>query len=214
MKKLHHVVVYVSVLLYLTVISVESQSCASLDTSALKASLGNPESLGWSDPDPCKWVHVMCFNNLVTDIQIGSYNLKGTLPPDLNNLAFLKKLQVMKNQLSGPLPFISRSKALQQFIVNGNNFPFISSYFFTGTIPDLLELSNLNFGLRCKWLSGIVPSSLVNRPKLAIPNLTDNYLQGITPKFDTTKVEVDMIVESNYFWLDEPGVAFDPRVDL
>ncbi|KAK0605910.1 hypothetical protein LWI29_032076 [Acer saccharum] len=53
MKKLD-VVVCVSILLYLTV-SVESQSISSPDTPpmlALKASLGNPEGLGWSDPDP------------------------------------------------------------------------------------------------------------------------------------------------------------------
>ncbi|KAK1592031.1 hypothetical protein Q3G72_018078 [Acer saccharum] len=334
MKKLHHVVVCL-VLLYVTVVSVESQSSASLDTPsmlALKACLGNPESLGWSDTDPCKWAHVMCFNNRVTDIQIGSQNLKGTLPPDLNNLTFLKKLEVMQNQLSGPLPFLSGLNALQQFLVNENNFSFISSDFFTGltalqiiyldynpflpwqipeslkhasglqifsanaanvtgtlpdflnrdifprlehlhlafnhlqgpiplsfantflqslwlneqkcefrlngsiavlqnmtyltqvwihfndftgTTPDLSGLSNLNYlSLRGNGLTGIVPSSLVNHPKLAIVNLTDNYLQGPTPKFDTTRVEVDMKAGSNYFCLDEPGVACDPRVDL
>ncbi|TXG72660.1 hypothetical protein EZV62_001239 [Acer yangbiense] len=292
--------------LSVTVVSVESQSSASLDTPsmlALKASLGNPESLGWSDTDPCKWAHVMCFNNRVTDIQIGSQNLKGTLPPDLNNLTFLKKLEVMQNQLSGQLPILSGLNALQQFLVNENNFSFISSDFFTGltalqiiyldynpflpwqipeslkhasglqifsanaanvtgtlpdflnrdtfprlehlhlafnnlqgpiplsfansflqslwlneqtsTIPDLSGLSNLNYlSLRGNGLSGIVPSSLVNHLKLAIVNLTDNYLQGPTPKFDTTRVEVDMKAGSNSFCLDEPGVACDPRIDL
>ncbi|KAK4855280.1 hypothetical protein QYF36_005662 [Acer negundo] len=269
MKKLHHVVVCV-VLLYVTVVSVESKSCASLDTLsmlAFKASLRNPESLGWSDTDPCKWAHVMCFNNRVTDIQIGSQNPKGTLPPDLNNLTFLKKLEVMQNQLSGSLPILSRLNALQQFLVNENNFSFISLDFFiglqifsanaanvagtlsdflnrdmfprlnrsiavlqnmtyltevwlhfndfTGSIPDLSRLSNLNYSsLRGNWLSGIVPSSMVNHPKLAIVNLTGNYLQGPTPKFDTTRVEMDMKAGSNSFCLDEPGVACDPRVDL
>ncbi|KAI9195651.1 hypothetical protein LWI28_016943 [Acer negundo] len=217
MKKLHHVVVCV-VLLYVTVVSVESKSCASLDTLsmlAFKASLRNPESLGWSDTDPCKWAHVMCFNNRVTDIQIGSQNPKGTLPPDLNNLTFLKKLEVMQNQLSGSLPILSRLNALQQFLVNENNFSFISLDFFIGSIPDLSRLSNLNYSsLRGNWLSGIVPSSMVNHPKLAIVNLTGNYLQGPTPKFDTTRVEMDMKAGSNSFCLDEPGVACDPRVDL
>ncbi|TXG57104.1 hypothetical protein EZV62_018417 [Acer yangbiense] len=81
---------------------------------------------------------------------------------------------------------------------------------FIGPIPDLSGLGNLNhLSLRDNQLSGIIPSILVNHPKLAIVNLTYNFLQRPTPKFDTSKVEVDIIAEANVFCLDAPDVACD-----
>ncbi|KAK1562678.1 hypothetical protein Q3G72_015694 [Acer saccharum] len=86
---------------------------------------------------------------------------------------------------------------------------------FTGPMPNLSGLSNLNqLSLRDNNLMGIVPLSVVNHPKLAIVNLTNNYLQGPTPKFDTSKVAVDMNKGSNNFCLDKPGTPYDDRVNI
>ncbi|KAH7526062.1 hypothetical protein ACOSP7_019301 [Xanthoceras sorbifolium] len=332
MQKLHVVVSLLLYLIYLTV-SVQSQNSPDAPSmQALKASLGNPENLGWSDPDPCKWSHVQCVNNRVTNIQIGDQNLKGTLPLELNNLTSLTKLEVMRNQLSGSIPSLAGLNSLQQVLFNDNNFAYIPPDFFsgltslqiisldynpfsaweitdnlkdasglqifsanganvtgtipdflggdtfpglttlhlafnnlqgpipfsfaktsiqslwlngqksdsklngsiaviqsmtyltevwlhgnrfTGPIPDLSGLSNLNYlSLRDNQLTGTVPFSVVNLPNLAKLNLTNNLLQGPTPKFDTSKVDVDMIAGTNNFCLDEPGVACDSRVDV
>ncbi|KAL5760820.1 hypothetical protein ACOSP7_019306 [Xanthoceras sorbifolium] len=332
MKKLH---VGFSLLLYILCFAVSVQSQSSPDASsmqALKASIGNPTTLGWSDPNPCKWAKVECVNNRVTKIQIGDQNLKGTLPPDLKNLTSLTKLEVMKNQLSGPIPSLAGLNSLQEVLFNNNGFTYVPPDFFkgmtslqtiyfdynplsawqipeslkdasglqifsanganvtgsipdflggdtfpglttlhlafnnlqgsiplsfaktsiqnlwlnsrktdsklngsiaviqnmtdltevwlhgnqfTGPIPDLSGLSNLNhLSLRDNQLTGIVPLSVVKLPKLAIVNLTNNLLQGPTPKFDNSKVAVDMNNGSNRFCLDEPGAACDDRVNI
>ncbi|KAJ0096052.1 hypothetical protein Patl1_15624 [Pistacia atlantica] len=290
---------------------------------ALKTSIGNPPNLGWTDPNPCKWEHVDCSDNRVTKIQIGSQSLKGTLPPDLRNLTSLTVLEVMKNELSGPIPSLAGLSSLQEVLFNDNNFTYFPPDFFsgltslqtisldynsfevweipvsltnattlqkfsanganvtgtvpgflggdvfpglkslnlamnnlhgqlpesfagsaietlwlngqnsdtklngsvsllqnmtsltqvwlhmnqfTGPLPDLSGLTGLkDFSLRDNQLTGIVPSSLVNLPGLSTVNLTNNLLQGPTPKFDTSKIRVDMRTGSNSFCLDDPG---------
>ncbi|TXG73318.1 hypothetical protein EZV62_001897 [Acer yangbiense] len=191
MKKLD-VVVCVSVLLYLTV-SVESQSISSPDTPpmlALKASLGNLKSLGWSDPDPYKWTHV-----------------SWTIPDfvEANTFPGLKHLHLAFNNIQGPIPLGFGNTFLQSLWLNRQ----------MSLIPDLSGLTDLNhLSSRDNNLTGIVPLSVLNHPKLAIVNLTNNYLQGLTPKFDTSKVAVDMNKGSNSFCLDEPVTPCDDRVNI
>ncbi|KAK4842380.1 hypothetical protein QYF36_020588 [Acer negundo] len=319
--------------LFCFAVSVESQS--SPDASSmleLRKSIGNPTSLGWSDPNPCKWVQVKCDgSNRVTKIQIGNQNLKGKLPPDLKNLTYLTILEVMNNQLSGAIPSLAGLSSLTDVLFNKNNFTEMSQDFFTGltslrkiyldynpfspwqipetlkdasslqifsanqanitgTIPDFLggdtfsgleqlhlafnylqgpiplsiaktitslwlngqngehqlngsiaviqnmtaltevwlhgnqftgpipDLSGLislkQLSLRYNHLTGIVPLSLINLPGLAIVNLTNNFLQGPTPKFDTSIVALDMDEGTNSFCLDQPGTSCDDRVNI
>ncbi|KAJ0038334.1 hypothetical protein Pint_22482 [Pistacia integerrima] len=299
---------------------------------ALKTSIGNPPNLGWTDPNPCKWEHVACSDNRVTKIQIGSQSLKGTLPPDLRNLTSLTVLEVMKNELSGPIPSLAGLSSLQEVLFNDNNFTYFPPDFFsgltslqtisldynsfevweipvsltnattlqkfsanganvtgtipgflggdvfpglkslnlamnnlhgqlpesfagsaietlwlngqnsdtklngsvsllqnmtsltqvwlhmnqfTGPLPDLSGLTGLkDFSLRDNQLTGIVPSSLVNLPGLSTVNLTNNLLQGPTPKFDTSKIRVDMRTGSNSFCLDDPGFPCASQVNI
>ncbi|XP_044493019.1 receptor protein kinase TMK1-like isoform X2 [Mangifera indica] len=299
---------------------------------ALKTSLADPASLGWNDPDPCKWKHVACSKDKrVIRIQIGSLGLKGTLPPDIRNLTSLTKLEVMKNELTGPIPSLAGLSSLQEVLFNNNSFSFMPLDFFsgltslqsisldynpfesweipesltnattlqifsanganvtgtipwfiggnvfpglkslnlarnnlhgqlpqsfagsaietlwlngqngdtklngsvsllqnmtslvqvwlhgnqfTGPLPDLSGLTGLkDFSLRDNQLTGIVPLSLVNLPGLSRVNLTNNLLQGPTPKFDTSRVGVDMKNGSNSFCLDEPGVSCASQVN-
>ncbi|KAK3222121.1 hypothetical protein Dsin_009146 [Dipteronia sinensis] len=321
--------------LYLVCFAVSVESQSSPDTSsmlALRASIGNPTSLGWSDPNPCNWRQVKCDGSKrVTKIQIGNQNLKGKLPPDLKNLTSLTILEVMKNQLSGPIPSLAGLSSLTDVLFNNNNFTEMPPDFFTGlmslqkiyldynsfspwqipetlkdasslqifsanqanitgTIPDFLggdtfsgleqlhlafnylqgpiplsiantitslwlngqngepklngsiaviqnmttltevwlhgnqftgpvpDLSGLislkQLSLRDNRLTGIVPLSVLNLPGLAIVNLTNNLLQGPTPKFDTSIVAVDMDKGSNSFCLDQPGTSCDDRVNI
>ncbi|KAL6959631.1 mitogen activated protein kinase [Sarracenia purpurea var. burkii] len=297
---------------------------------ALKMSLNPPEELGWSDPDPCKWNHVGCSDDKrVTRIQIGHQNLQGTLPPNLSNLTQLQRLELQRNNISGPLPSFSGLSSLQVLILSNNQFSSIPNDFFsgmsslqsveidgnpfsawelpesllnastlqnfsansanlTGKIPGFLGpdefpgmvnlhlafnglegelpasfsgslieslwvngqtskgkltggidvIKNMTF-LKEAWLhsnrfsgplpdfsglkrleilsvrdnsfTGPVPASLVNLQSLKIVNLTNNLLQGPTPKFNDS-VTVDMTNDTNSFCLTKPGDC-DRQVD-
>ncbi|KAL6228345.1 hypothetical protein ACLB2K_002295 [Fragaria x ananassa] len=88
---------------------------------ALKKSLNPPASFGWSDPDPCKWSYVGCSDDKrVTRIQIGHQNIQGTLPPSLQNLTQLERLELQWNNISGPLPSLSGLGSLQVLLLSNN----------------------------------------------------------------------------------------------
>ncbi|GFZ00351.1 leucine-rich repeat protein kinase family protein [Actinidia rufa] len=316
--------------LFSAFVMVHSQSSTS-DASAMQAlreSLNPPTSLGWTGADPCNWNHVDCSNDKrVIRIQIGHQNLKGSLPPSLSSLTALQKLELMSNQLTGPVPSLAGLSSLQFLLLSDNNFSSIPSDFFlgmtslqgvfldynpfsawaipenlrnasnlqafsansaniTGKIPDFfaefaslttlhLALNSLegglpssfsgssiqslwlngqhsdsnlngsvsviqnmtqltevwlhtnsfsgplpdfsgltglqNFSVRDNGITGPVPGSFVGLQSLKVVNLTNNLLQGMTPKFDSS-VEVDLITGTNSFCLSDPGVACDSRV--
>ncbi|KAJ0038121.1 hypothetical protein Pint_22477 [Pistacia integerrima] len=334
MKNAHFAVFIFLLSLLSLILSVHSQSSPDAAAmQALKTSLGNPANLGWTDPNPCSWDYVVCSNDIrVNQIRIGSQSLKGTLPPDLRNLTSLTTLDVMKNELSGPIPSLAGLSSLQEVLFNDNNFTYFPPDFFsgltslqtisldynsfevweipvsltnattlqkfsanganvtgtipgflggdvfpglkslnlamnnlhgqlpesfagsaietlwlngqnsdtklngsvsllqnmtsltqvwlysnqfTGPLPDLSGLTGLkDFSLRDNQLTGIVPSSLVNLPGLSTVNLTNNLLQGPTPKFDTSKIRVDMRTGSNSFCLDDPGFPCASQVNI
>ncbi|XVF71033.1 hypothetical protein PTKIN_Ptkin12aG0002200 [Pterospermum kingtungense] len=100
---------------------------------ALKNSLSPPESLGWSDPDPCKWNHVVCSEDKrVTRIQVGHQNLQGTLLSNLQNLTQLERLEVQWNNITGPVPSLSGLSSLQVVMLSNNRFTSFPSDFFSG----------------------------------------------------------------------------------
>ncbi|XP_009757873.1 receptor protein kinase TMK1-like [Nicotiana sylvestris] len=319
------------VLLLYVVSSVYSQEGSAANDAAvmqeLKKRINPPSSLGWNDPDPCKWGKVQCTKDgRVTRIQIGNQGLKGSLPPNLNNLTELLVFEVQNNGLTGSLPSFSGLDSLQSLLLNNNGFTSIPTDFFdgltslqsvyldknqfspwsipeslksatsiqtfsavsaniTGTIPDFFDafasLTNLhlsfnnlegslpssfsgsqiqslwlnglkgrlngsiaviqnmtqltelwlqgnafsgplpdfsglsqlqNCSLRDNSLTGPVPNSLVNLPSLKVVVLTNNFLQGPTPKFPSS-VQVDMLADTNSFCLSQPGVPCDSRVN-
>ena len=80
-------------------------------------------------------------------------------------------------------------------------------------ISNLSTLEDLSLGHN--KLTGIFPvSSFNNHPKLTTLNLTNNLLQGPTPRFNNSKLTVDMRTGSNCFCLDDPGLACDSRVNI
>ncbi|XP_055815777.1 receptor protein kinase TMK1-like [Solanum dulcamara] len=313
------------------VVSVYSQGSAATDAAVmqeLKKRISPPSSLNWDGPDPCKWGNVRCTKDgRVTRIQVGDQGMKGSLPPNMNNLTELIVFEVQRNALTGALPSFSGLNSLQSILLNNNGFTSIPSDFFdgmtnlqsvyldynpfspwsvpeslkiasslrtfsaisaniTGKIPDFfggdtfssltdlhLSFNNLEGPLpssfsgsyiQTLWLNGLqsrlngsidvvqnmtgltqlwlhgneftgplpdfsgltqlqdcslrdnsftgpVPYSLVNLPSLKVVNLTNNFLQGPTPKFPSS-VRVDMLDDTNSFCLSQPSPC-DSRVN-
>lgn len=80
----------------------------------------------------------------------------------------------------------------------------------SGPIPDLSKCTNIfDLQLRDNLLAGVVPSSVMNLPKLVNISLSNNNLQGPLPVFGpNVKVELGT---TNGFCRDKPGPC-DPQV--
>ncbi|KAL2241111.1 receptor protein kinase TMK1 [Sesamum indicum] len=184
--------------------------CANSQTSpddasamfALKKSLNPPDELSWSDPDPCKWGHVLCSENRVTRIQIGHQNLAGTLPKELSSLTQLERLEVQWNNISGPLPSLKGLSSLQVLMLSNNQFTLIPDDFFSGMsslqsveidnnplsaweIPESLRNASTlqNFSANSANITGKIPSFLGpdEFPGLTNLHLALNHLEGELP---------------------------------
>ncbi|OMP07909.1 hypothetical protein COLO4_06950 [Corchorus olitorius] len=178
---------------------------------ALKKSLNSPESLGWSDPDPCKWNHVVCSEGRVTRIQIGHQTLQGTLPPNLQNLTSLQRLELQWNEISGPLPSLKGLSSLQVVMLSNNRFTSIPSDFFSGLsslqsveidnnlfsaweIPQSLKDASAlqNFSANSANISGKIPDIFGPDafPGLTILHLAFNSLEGeLPPSFSGSPIQ-------------------------
>ncbi|XP_050227916.1 receptor protein kinase TMK1 [Mercurialis annua] len=195
--------------------TVDSQANPSEDAPvmfALKKTLNVPASLGWSDPDPCKWSHVTCSDeNRVTRIQIGRNSLSGTLPLNLQKLAQLERLELQWNNISGPLPSLSGLSSLQVVMLSDNQFTSIPDDFFAGltslqsveidnnpfstwVIPETLRNASAlqNFSANSASLSGSIPGFLGpdSFPGLTILHLAFNELEGGLPDaFSSSQIQ-------------------------
>ncbi|XP_022865229.1 receptor protein kinase TMK1-like [Olea europaea var. sylvestris] len=170
----------------------------------LKKNINAPSSLGWTDSDPCNWKNVRCSKNdkRVTRIQIGGQGLKGSLPPNLNNLTSLQYFEVQLNELTGSLPSLAGLSSLQSLLLNNNNFTSIPPDFFNGMtslqqvyldynpfsswgIPDSLKSASTlqTFSANSANISGTLPDFLVGDAfsSLVKLHLAFNYLEGPLP---------------------------------
>ncbi|KAG6743277.1 hypothetical protein POTOM_054229 [Populus tomentosa] len=146
---------------------------------SLKKSLNVPDSLGWSDPDPCNWNHVVCSDEKrVTRIQIGRQNLQGTLPSNLQNLAQLERLELQYNNISGPLPSLNGLSSLQVILLSDNKFISVPSDFFTGLSSlQSVEIDNNPFS---NW---VIPESIKNASALQNFSANSANISGSIPGF-------------------------------
>ncbi|KAJ6738512.1 hypothetical protein OIU74_003462 [Salix koriyanagi] len=183
-----------------------ASSQASLDAEvmlSLKKSLNVPDSLGWSDPDPCNWNLVVCSDEKrVTRIQIGRQNLQGTLPSNLQNLTQLERLELQYNNISGNLPSLNGLSSLQVILLSNNKFTSVPSDFFAGlsslqsveidnnpfsnwVIPESIQSASglQNFSANSANISGSIPSFFGPDafPGLTILRLAFNDLEGGLP---------------------------------
>ncbi|KAE8682991.1 putative receptor protein kinase TMK1 [Hibiscus syriacus] len=139
------------------------------------------------------------------ELHVAMNNLEGDLPAWLAGSG-IQSLWVNGQSLTGTIEVIQNMSSSQEVWLHGNQF--------SGPLPDFSMLSGLKkLSLRDNQFTGVVPMPLLNLKTLHIVNLTNNELQGPTPKF-TDGVIVDMTPGSNRFFLDDPGVACDDRVNI
>ncbi|KAD7117596.1 hypothetical protein E3N88_04864 [Mikania micrantha] len=176
--RFHLFIVYLT---SVTVIYVQSQS-SSNDAAvmlALKDNLSPLDSLDWSDPNPCKWQQVQCSrDNRVTRIQVGNQNLKGSLPPTLNNLTELQVLEFQNNKLTGSLPSLAGLTQLQNLLLSRNNFSSIPLHFFDGMSS--LQHVYLDYNGFGSWS---IPDSLKSASTLQVFSATSANITGKIPDF-------------------------------
>ncbi|KAL2349550.1 hypothetical protein Fmac_003550 [Flemingia macrophylla] len=126
---------------------------------AFKNRVSDPgNNLGSWDPSlvtPCTWFHVTCDDNDVNVIRLdlGLFNLSGTLAPELGQLPYLQYLELFGNSLSGNIP--------QEL----------------GNLNSLISMD-----LYDNQLEGNIPASFGNLKSLKFLRVNDNKLAGIIPR--------------------------------
>uniref|UniRef100_A0A803LXN5 non-specific serine/threonine protein kinase n=1 Tax=Chenopodium quinoa TaxID=63459 RepID=A0A803LXN5_CHEQI len=195
--------------------------------------LQNPQLLEWpKDDDPCgsKWKHVFCSGNRVTQIQVQSLGLKGTLPAEFNQLSKISNLGLQRNQFHGKLPTFNGLSDLEFAYLDFNNFDEIPSDFFEGLTsvrvleldnnplnatkgwslpPNVAQLTNLvNFSLTNCNLVGPLPQFLGSLPSLTALRLSYNKLSGVIPmSFNNSMLQI--------LWLnDQEGGGMSGPIDV
>jgi Fibronectin type III domain len=101
----------------------------------------------------CTWFGVTCNagDANVTQINLGSNNLVGTLPATLNQMNALQVFDVSFNQLSGTIPALTGLTALRDFYAYNNQL--------TGSMPTLTGLTALeDFRVHNNQLTGSIPA--------------------------------------------------------
>ncbi|XP_047961906.1 probable LRR receptor-like serine/threonine-protein kinase At3g47570 [Salvia hispanica] len=132
----------------------------------------------WSIHTPiCGWIGVSCgiIHQRVTVLDLSSFELRGTIPPHLGNLSFLRVLDISSNSFTGILPSeLSKLRCLEDINVAANNF--------SGEIPfgALSQLRHMD--LSDNGFSGKIPSSVFNISRLQNLNLSFNILDGNIPE--------------------------------
>jgi len=120
------------------------------------------------------WTGITVSDDHVTEIELFSHNLSGSIPPELGNLSMLEELILGDDQLSGSIPPELGNLYNLEILCLGLNR-------LSGSIPP--ELGNLNkleeLRLGYNQLSGIIPPELGNLYNLEFLWLDSNRLSGI-----------------------------------
>ncbi|XP_071723888.1 receptor-like kinase TMK2 [Rutidosis leptorrhynchoides] len=146
--------------------------------------LDNPELLKWpenGDGDPCKWPHVFCSGDRVSQIQVQNLGLAGTLPENFNQLTKLSNVGLQKNKFRGNLPTFSGLSELEFAYLGNNNFDTIPLDFFDGlSNVRVLALDYNPFNVSTGWF---LPEALANSVQLVNFSCTGCNLIGPLPGF-------------------------------
>ncbi|KAL4364188.1 hypothetical protein GQ457_04G010200 [Hibiscus cannabinus] len=141
----------------------------------------------------------------LAELHLAMNKLEGGLPAELGG-TMIQSLWVNGQNLNGTIEAIQNMPSLTEVWLHDNQF--------VGPLPDFSNLTQLaNLSVRDNQLTGVVPLSLLNLESLHLVNLTNNKLQGPTPKFGDNVI-VDMKPDSNRFCLDKPGVACDEHINV
>ncbi|KAL7197616.1 hypothetical protein ACSBR2_020203 [Camellia fascicularis] len=127
----------------------------------------------------CRWNGILCSHrhpNRVTEIDLTSRGLVGSLSPHIGNLSFLKSIVLQNNSFHGPIPQeMGRLFRLQTIEFSNNSFG--------GGIPNnLSRCLNLEYlNLIDNNLTGNIPAELGSLSKLGSLGLGKNKLSGTIP---------------------------------
>ncbi|KAL5854024.1 hypothetical protein ACOSQ4_003826 [Xanthoceras sorbifolium] len=170
-------------------------SCSSLSTKnivtdgeallALKAHITHdPNNLlanNWSTSSSvCNWIGVTCGvrHCRVTRLDISSFGLVGTIPPQLGNLSFLAFLNISNNSFYGSLPdeFAHLRRLLYVNFIHNH---------LSGTVPSsIFNISSLQrLGLGDNQLSSFANISGGGPINLTTLDLSENMFEGEIPSF-------------------------------
>lgn len=130
---------------------------------------------GWLElSNPCHWYGVGCQGSHVVTLAVWPV-LKGSIPPEIGNLSYLRTLYLASNTLIGEIPStIGNLTSLNSLTLSGG---------LIGNIPASLgSLTNLWFlHLYGNHLEGTIPPELGNLTHLWELYLHDNQLSGSIP---------------------------------
>ncbi|CAA2990200.1 probable LRR receptor-like serine threonine-kinase At1g06840 isoform X1 [Olea europaea subsp. europaea] len=119
-------------------------------------------------------------------------NLSGILAPDLGQLVHMKRLNFMWNNISGSIPKeIGTIIALEQLLLSGNQL---------WPLPDELGyLSKLKiFQLDLNLISGSIPKSFVNLPKVQHFHMNNNSFSGqLPPELSALPLHKRFLLDNN-----------------
>ncbi|KAG5084586.1 hypothetical protein JHK84_054624 [Glycine max] len=119
--------------------------------------MNSPPQLGWppNGDDPCgqSWKGITCSGNRVTEIDMSSNSLGGSIPYQLP--PYLQHLNLAYNNITGTVPYsISNLTALTDLYLQNNQF--------TGTIDVLANLPLDNLNVENNNFTGWIPEQLKN----------------------------------------------------
>nr|GEV43352.1 receptor-like kinase TMK4 [Tanacetum cinerariifolium] len=162
MTNLLHHTTFILLLLLLTTTTTTRIADDGAVMSILSSSISPTPSTWKTKTHYCSWQGISCDKtHHVTSIDLPSLSLTGTLPPNLNNLSSLIKLDVGKNMLSGSIPLFNLTN-LETLLLDSNNFTFFPKEFFNGKSYELYDLQ-----LRDNMLMGFVPLEITRILDLA-----------------------------------------------
>jgi len=179
-----------------------------LECDALAALYNNTDGTNWTNnidwlqtDTPCGWYGVSCNGDgNVIALTLPSNNLTGNIPPELDNLTYLRDIDFYNNHLNGSIPSeLGSLLQLRNLRLSSNQLTgeipaalsdltqlvtlLLDHNSLTGSIPsglaDLLQLTSLQ--LYANQLSGSIPPGLGNLTQLTDLYLGDNQLTGPIP---------------------------------
>ncbi|GLT49505.1 hypothetical protein SLA2020_230570 [Shorea laevis] len=186
-------------------------------------SLSNNEGIEpWLFPDLTKSTGLI-------SLYLDNTNIYGPLPDNFQLFSSLQLLRLSYNNLTGTLPASLGGTSIQAIWINNQQNGFTGTidilsqmtsvtqvWFhknqFTGPIPDLSNCTSLlDLRLRDNLFTGPVPQSLISLPSLKNVSLSNNKLQGPSPKFPSS-VEVTNDGTNNF--CSNNGSSCDPQVTV
>ncbi len=196
-----------------------------IECEALVALYNSTDGPNWNNnanwlqtTEPCSWTGVDCTDGSVTSLRLEMNGLRGSLPPELGNLANLQILYLFSNELTGSIPpelgalikveslYLSNNQlsgSIPPELGNLTNLQnlFLGDNLLSGSIPpELGSLTNLYIlDLKSNQLTGTIPPELGSLTNLESLSLFDNQLSGsIPPELGNLTSLVDLLLHHNH----------------